>query len=110
MFASQKVPLKLIPVSHPLYSAAHKIEEVEYRPYAKKSLGNIRSPRLRGMEIGGRMAVIFSGEDLSAGLVGQPVDGVVGYMPGAVEIPDQPIRFGATELMTNILLYASKVK
>jgi hypothetical protein len=52
--------------------------------------------------------VDFSGEDLSVGLVGQPVDGVVGYVPTSLEIPDQKTRYGATELMTNILVYATK--
>jgi hypothetical protein len=60
------------------------------------------------MEIGNRLAVIFSGEDLSVGLVGQPVDGIVGYMPHQVQIPEHKTRMGASELMTNILLYASK--
>jgi hypothetical protein len=44
------------------------------------------------MEINNRLAVIFSGEDLSVALVGQPVDGIVGYTPAT-----------ATRLMANIL-------
>jgi hypothetical protein len=81
---------------------------VEYRPFARKSLGNIHLPRLRGMEISNRLAVIFSGEDLSVGLVGQPVDGIVGYVPQRVTIPEHKTRMGASELMENILLYAAK--
>src|SRR6185436_10030207 len=103
-----KNTLKLLPISHPLYSSGNKIEEVEYRPFARRGLGNIHMPRLRGMEINSRLAVIFSGEDLSVGLVGQPVDGIVGYMPQRVTMSESKARMGASEIMTNILLYSSK--
>jgi hypothetical protein len=66
------------------------------------------APRLRGIEIGGRLAVIFSGEDLSAGLVGNPVDGINGYAPLAAKGSDGKLRAGASEIMSNILLYAAK--
>jgi hypothetical protein len=108
IFPGAKNTLKLLPISHPLFSSGNKIEEVEYRPFARKSLGNIRTPRLRGMELNNRLAVIFSGEDLSVGLVGQPVDGIVGYVPHPVQIPEHKTRMGASELMTNILMYAGK--
>ena len=48
------------------------------------------------LELNGRARVIYSPDDLSAGLVGQNVDGVSGYDPAT-----------ATELMTRIVLYAS---
>jgi hypothetical protein len=48
------------------------------------------------MEIGGRVAVFFSVEDLSTGLVGQPVDGIYGYEPAS-----------ATDLMRNMIFYAT---
>jgi hypothetical protein len=108
IFPGSKNTLKLLPISHPLYSSGNKIDEVEYRPFARRLLGNIHMPRLRGMEIGNRMAVIFSGEDLSVGLVGQPVDGIVGYVPNRIMVSETKPRMGASELMTNILLYASK--
>jgi hypothetical protein len=108
IFPGSKNALKLLPISHPLYSSGNKIEEVEYRPFARRLLGNIHMPRLRGMEINNRLAVIFSGEDLSVGLVGQPVDGIVGYMPQRVTLGESKARMGTSEIMTNILLYASK--
>jgi len=43
--------------------------------------------------------VIYSREDLSVGLVGQEIDGVIGYSPAT-----------ATKLMARILKYASSVK
>ena len=61
--------------------------------------GSAKMPQLRGITINGRIAVFFSREDLSAGLVGEPVDGIAGYSPAT-----------ASELMTNLLLYASKGK
>ena len=53
-------------------------------------------PRLKGVEVGGRTAVLFSREDLTAGMVGQDVDGVFGYTPAV-----------ATAIMRNVALYAS---
>jgi len=47
------------------------------------------------MELNGKPAIIYSAEDLSAGLVGQPVDGIVGYTPQV-----------AWRLMANIIQYA----
>jgi len=108
IFPASKNALRLIPISHALFSAGNKIEEVEYRPFARKLLGNIHLPRLRGMELNNRLAVIFSGEDLSVGLVGQPVDGIVGYIPQRDQVAEHKPRMGASEIMTNILLYASK--
>ena len=45
-----------------------------------------------------RPAVFYSPEDLTAGLVGQPVDGIFGYAPES-----------ATPLMRNMLLYAAGI-
>ena len=46
--------------------------------------------------MGDRVAVFFSREDLSAGLVGNDVDGILGYTPDT-----------ATAIMRNVLLYAA---
>jgi hypothetical protein len=71
-----------------------KIEEITYRSFARQKLaGETKAPRLRGITLNGRLGVIFSAEDLSVGLVGQPIDGVVGYSPAT-----------ATGLMRYILL------
>ena len=48
-------------------------------------------------EINGRLAVIYSREDLSAGMVGETIDGIIGYTPDT-----------ATALMTRIILYVAK--
>jgi hypothetical protein len=87
-----------LPPAHPLYSSDGKpLGEVGYRTFARGRLGSINVPQLRGITIGGRLAVIYSKEDLSVGLVGQPVDGIVGYSPPS-----------ATLLMSKALLYATK--
>ena len=54
---------------------------VEYRLAARQSLGDAREPMLRVINKGERPAVIYSAQDLSVGLVGMPVAGVVGYAP-----------------------------
>jgi hypothetical protein len=79
--------------SHPMYA---KLDAVGYRNFARSKLGVLKSPQLRGIKIKDRVAVIYSKEDLSGGLVGQPVDGIVGYEPAT-----------AGELMSRIILYAS---
>jgi hypothetical protein len=56
-----------------------------YRQFAHQRLGHITGPQLRGIAIRGRLAVLYSREDLSAGLVGEPVDGIVGYDPPTAE-------------------------
>jgi len=72
---------------------------VSYRSFLHPSLkGDLKSPRLRAWKRNGRIAVIFSREDISGGLVGEPVDGVRGYSPQS-----------ATDLMRAILLYTGEI-
>jgi hypothetical protein len=87
-----------LPTSADIYKVpGFSPESIAYRSFARDILlRNARQPRLRGITINKRLHVFYSREDLSAGLVGQPVDGVYGYEPQA-----------ATELMTAMLLYAS---
>jgi hypothetical protein len=86
-----------IPASHALYSAGGRaLGNVQYRPFARKTIGNRQGPMISGAELDGRMRVLFSAEDLSTGLVGQPVDGIHGYEPGS-----------AVEITRRILLYAA---
>jgi len=82
---------------HVLYSEiGSKIDEVGYRNFARHALmENLKMPRIRGMKIEGRIGVFYSVEDISAGLVGEPVDGIVGYDPDS-----------ATSLMEHMILYA----
>jgi hypothetical protein len=82
---------------HVLYTqVGSKIDEVGYRAFARRVLGeDLKIPRIRGIKINGRIAVFFSAEDLSAGLVGEPVDGIVGYDPDSAAL-----------LMEHMILYA----
>jgi hypothetical protein len=84
---------------HPLFSATgSKLGDVHYRPFARGKLpSGQRTSLVRGIPIKDRLGVIYSREDLSTGLVGQSVDGVVGYTSAS-----------ATELMKNMVLYASR--
>lgn len=93
-------PLEPIAPDHALYSAGgEKLGDVKYRDYAARVIGAARDPRLQGIERDGRFVILYSREDLSAGLVGQPVDGIIGYTPDS-----------ATALMTRILHYAADAK
>jgi hypothetical protein len=90
--------LQPLPADHALFSAGGQtLTTFKYREFARRVFGALNSPRLRTIELNGRVAVIYSAEDLSGGLVGQNVDGIIGYDPTT-----------ATELMTKIVLYASK--
>lgn len=90
-------PPQFLPAEHPLYQIDGRPIAIAYRNYAKKTLlGGIKTGRLMGIEVNKRLGVIFSREDLSAGLVGQSVDGVIGYSPET-----------ATELMSAMVLSAA---
>jgi hypothetical protein len=94
--AAQKLNAPL-PVDHAIYKiGGDNLARASYRPYAKRLLaGGMNAPRLRGIEINNRTAVIYSPEDLSVGLVGMSVDGIYGYEPDY-----------ANRLMESIVLYA----
>ena len=89
-----------LPMNHLLFAnPAAKIERISYRPYAMERLtGGLKAPRLRGITVNNRLGVIFSREDLSAGMVGQDVDGVLGYDPVT-----------ATAIARNVILMAAGV-
>jgi hypothetical protein len=88
-----------IPPEHAVFNTgATKLGEIGYRTFARKTLaGAAKGPKLQGIEKDGRIVCFYSREDLSGGLVGQPVDGILGYDPRT-----------ATELMSKIILYAGK--
>jgi hypothetical protein len=72
--------------------------EVSYRAYAaRRTTGQMKGPRVRGGMVKGRAAVLFSPEDLSVGMVGMPVDGILGYTPAA-----------ATAIVRSIVLGVAK--
>ncbi len=88
-----------LPMTHELFNLPRAvIPAVAYRQFARTRLtGRLNASRLRAIEEGDRAIVIFSREDLSTGLVGEPVDGILGYDPDS-----------ATALLRNILLYATR--
>lgn len=72
------------------------IAKFDYRSFARgKRLGRLNTPRLGAVEVNGRVVAFFSREDLSGSLVGQPVDGILGYSPET-----------ATQIARNVLVYA----
>jgi hypothetical protein len=86
---------RALPPDHAVYtSPGPKIDRFGYRRHARKALaGGANMPRLKGFDVDGRPAVFFSREDMSAGLVGHDVDGILGYDPAT-----------ATAIMRNIIL------
>jgi hypothetical protein len=88
---------KPLRISDALYAdIAPRIDQVSYRAFARHVLmENLKEPRIRTLRVADRSALFFSNEDLSAGLVGEPVDGIIGYEPDS-----------ATELMERMILYA----
>ncbi|HEX8912530.1 MAG TPA: DUF4159 domain-containing protein, partial [Humisphaera sp.] len=88
----------IVAPDEPLYTwAGYKVPGFRYREYAQSRLaGKLNVPRVRGIEVGGKLRVFYSREDLSFGLVGQPRDGIIGYAPDT-----------ATDVVRNLLLYAT---
>jgi hypothetical protein len=85
-----------LPADHLLYTQIAEPVDIVYRNFARHVLmDDMKSPRLRGMTVNGKVGLFFSAEDLTGGLVGQAVDGVVGYTPDT-----------ATALMRKMILYA----
>ena len=75
----------------------HRITKFDYRKWSRNRLGESnKDPRVCGIVLNNRTAIYYSREDLSSGLVGQPVDGIYGYTPSL-----------ATDIMRNILLYTA---
>jgi len=73
-----------LPIEHPFFNRGLRPmmgREIEYRTYSQKVLSSVKQPRLRAIEINERLAVFYSAEDISEGLVGQNIDGIVGYTP-----------------------------
>ncbi len=93
----------VLPATHEIYSVLNAKPQDKrgplYRKFAVAKLGALNAPRVRGMEQGGRVRVFLSEEDLSAGLVGEQVDGIVGYNPTS-----------ATDIMRGIVRYATGMK
>ena len=87
-----------LPRDNPVYQLpGHRITKFDYRKWSRTRLGESnKEPRVCGIVVSNRVAIYYSREDLTAGLVGQPVDGIYGYTPTL-----------ATDIMRNILLYTA---
>ena len=86
-----------LPPDHPVFTLPElAVQKFDYRSFYRNRHGRVSSPRLTAVQSNGRIVAFLSREDLSGGLVGQPVDGIAGYAPET-----------ATELMRNMLVYAA---
>ncbi len=83
------VALKRIAAESPIFGKDLKLN---YRVYNIGSIANPGGPSVLGVEKDGRIVAMVSREDLSAGWLGVPTDGIVGYAPES-----------ARALMTQIL-------
>ena len=88
-----------LPPTDKIYSAFDPRFQVHYRPFAVQMLGRLTVPQVRAITVDDRPAVYYSREDLSGGLVGEPVDGVLGYDPET-----------ATDITAGIVLRATAGK
>ena len=94
--AAVKALTSSLPVTHAVFTQdGAEIKDFKYRPFTKPTISG-KVPRLKGIDVGGRTAVLFSREDLTGGMVGQDVDGIFGYTP--------PV---ATAIMRNVVLFAA---
>ncbi len=92
--------MKVLPGDHRMFTqVGPRVDKVAYRRALRATLADKSRPRLRAWAVKGRAAIIFSTDDLTAGLVGYPRWGLKGYEPDS-----------AFALMRNILLYASGKK
>ncbi len=91
--------LATIPRTYTLYKGgfspdAVTIGDVDYRKSWALEHGQQTAPRLEFMTLNNRMAVVFSAEDVSSGLLGTETWGVGGYMPdSAVPIARNLVLF-----------------
>jgi hypothetical protein len=92
-------PLRPLPADHAIYSAGGLPSATpSYRRFAQLSLGlKDGTPRLMAIEREGKLIVVYSREDLSAGLVGVSADGIAGYTPQS-----------AADIMSRMLLYLAE--
>ncbi len=64
-----------------LFFGPHDVRRVSYSRFAQRQMGQMTTPRLQAIKIDGRVAVIFSPEDLTAALAGCEHWGLFGYSP-----------------------------
>jgi hypothetical protein len=88
-----------LPVADPIFTAGFPKADIRYRHFARVMLGNVKSPQVKTIRRGLRVGVYYSRYDLSAGLVGEPVDGIIGYDPDT-----------ASSIMSGIILQTAGKK
>ncbi|MBI5724374.1 MAG: DUF4159 domain-containing protein [Planctomycetes bacterium] len=89
--------LLAMPLASPVYQLKDMtIEKVKYRRITRARLGGVKEPRLMAILAGDKPKVIFSQEDVMAGLVGFSSHSCDGYEPES-----------ALDIMRNIVLYAA---
>ncbi|MEE9211866.1 MAG: DUF4159 domain-containing protein [Phycisphaeraceae bacterium] len=62
-------------------AGGHDNRRVRYRLFALRTMGPIYTPKLQVIEVDGRPGIIFSSEDVTAGLAGLDHWGIFGYAP-----------------------------
>ena len=96
--AATELTVRQLPANSPLYTAGGgAIDKIKYRTFAQTTVGSIDTAQIRGYVVNGRLGIVYSPEDLSVGIVGNPVDGIIGYAPAT-----------AAALMQRILIYGDK--
>jgi hypothetical protein len=83
-----------LPATDPVFNQpGGVIKDFVYRPFARMNIGSLHGPMLAAVKIDNRPAVYYSRWDLTAGMVGQPTDGINGYSPET-----------ATAIMRNLII------
>jgi hypothetical protein len=59
--------LEKLPPDHPIYHSLFDIERVGYTPRTREDFGDVNTPRLEGISLDGRLAVVHSRFDLGNG-------------------------------------------
>jgi len=87
-----------IPSGHAIFTWPERLDKAAYRRDFSLALGSGRYDfRLRGVYSGKRLVIIYSPDDLTAGLLGYQLSALRGYTPKC-----------AADLMTNIVFYAAR--
>jgi hypothetical protein len=70
-----------LPLENELFKKPFDIRTVDFRTSAQKRYPGVTSPPLEGLEIDGRVALIYSPVSFGCGLDGHPCHSCVGYTP-----------------------------
>jgi uncharacterized protein DUF4159/squalene-hopene cyclase-like protein len=97
--------LLLLSRTSPLFQLeGMEINRVQWRRRTRQRLGGAQPPTLEAILLeDDRPGVVFSAEDLTAGLVGYPSLSVDGYHPGTLEEPGS-----AFQLVRNVAMFAAR--